>query len=27
VATKLRGAISSGWDSNFWDLHNWYKEA
>jgi len=27
VASKLRGAISSGWDSNFWDLHNWYKEA
>jgi peptide/nickel transport system substrate-binding protein len=26
VASKLRGAISSGWDSNFWDLHNWYKE-
>jgi peptide/nickel transport system substrate-binding protein len=27
VASKLRGAISSGWDSNFWDLQNWYKEA
>jgi peptide/nickel transport system substrate-binding protein len=26
VASKLRGSISSGWDSNFWDLHNWYKE-
>jgi peptide/nickel transport system substrate-binding protein len=26
LASKLRGAISSGWDSNFWDLHNWYKE-
>jgi peptide/nickel transport system substrate-binding protein len=23
---SLRGAIASGWDSNFWDLHNWYKE-
>jgi peptide/nickel transport system substrate-binding protein len=26
LSNKLRGATSSGWDSNFWDLHNWYKE-
>ena len=26
LSNKLRGAIASGWDSNFWDLHNWYKE-
>src|SRR5256714_2649076 len=26
LANKLGGATSSGWDSNFWDLHNWYKE-
>jgi peptide/nickel transport system substrate-binding protein len=26
LASKLRGATASGWDSNFWDLHNWYKE-
>jgi peptide/nickel transport system substrate-binding protein len=24
--SKLRGATATGWDSNFWDLHNWYKE-
>jgi len=27
LSSKLRGAYASGWDSNFWDLHNWYKEA
>ena len=26
LSSKLRGATASGWDSNFWDLHNWYKE-
>jgi peptide/nickel transport system substrate-binding protein len=26
LSSKLRGAAASGWDSNFWDLHNWYKE-
>jgi len=27
LSNKLRGSYASGWDSNFWDLHNWYKEA
>jgi len=27
LSSKLRGSYASGWDSNFWDLHNWYKEA
>jgi peptide/nickel transport system substrate-binding protein len=27
ISNQLRGAEQSGWDSNFWTLHNWYKEA
>jgi peptide/nickel transport system substrate-binding protein len=26
LSSKLRGAYASGWDSNFWDVQNWYKE-
>jgi peptide/nickel transport system substrate-binding protein len=24
---KLQHVSPSGWDSNFWELHNWYKDA
>ena len=27
ISNHLRGAEQSGWDSNFWSLHNWYREA
>jgi peptide/nickel transport system substrate-binding protein len=27
ISNQLRGAEQSGWDSNFWSLQNWYKEA
>jgi hypothetical protein len=26
VSSALRLELS-GWDSDFWNLHNWYKEA
>jgi peptide/nickel transport system substrate-binding protein len=27
ISSRLRGAEQSGWDSNFWSLQSWYKEA
>ncbi len=27
VSNRLRGTEISGWDSNFWSLAHWYKEA
>ena len=26
VSNRLKGAEQSGWDSNFWNLENWYRE-
>ena len=27
VSHKLKNTDVSGWDSNFWNLRNWYREA
>jgi peptide/nickel transport system substrate-binding protein len=27
ASNKLKNAERSGWDSDFWQLHNWYREA
>ena len=27
VSNRLKGAEQSGWDSNFWNLENWYRES
>ncbi len=27
IASKLRNAEQSGWDGDFWNLANWYREA
>jgi len=27
VSNKLKSTDISGWDSNFWNLPNWYREA
>jgi peptide/nickel transport system substrate-binding protein len=27
ASLKLQHIAPSGWDSNFWELHNWYKDA
>ncbi|MGH7318086.1 MAG: hypothetical protein ACRELA_00430 [Candidatus Rokuibacteriota bacterium] len=27
VSSKLKGTEISGWDSNFWNLTRWYKDA
>ena len=26
ISNRLKGAEQSGWDSNFWNLENWYRE-
>jgi peptide/nickel transport system substrate-binding protein len=26
ISSRLKGAEQSGWDSNFWNLENWYRE-
>ena len=27
ASAKLKGTDISGWESNFWNLANWYREA
>ena len=27
ISNRLKGAEQSGWDSNFWNLENWYRES
>ncbi|MDP2625441.1 MAG: ABC transporter substrate-binding protein, partial [Candidatus Rokubacteria bacterium] len=27
ISNRLQGANQSGWDSDYWNLHNWHREA